>query len=74
MNRLQKFIKLHGARRYEMESRSSSLNDRQEIVIVVRIQMVQLVIDTLDVPAIKKMKKLKTSMFLKFKQVQNTYI
>lgn len=50
LNGLQKLVELHGPRWYHVESRSCRLDDRNEIVVVRRVQVVQLVVDALNVP------------------------
>ena len=48
---LKEIIELHRTGRYEMESLSSRLNYGEEIVVIGWVQMVQLVVHALDVPA-----------------------
>jgi hypothetical protein len=56
--RLKEIVELHRTGRYEMESLSSSLNYGEEIVVIGRVQMVQLVVHALDVPAAQNFRRI----------------
>jgi len=56
--RLKEIIELHRTGRYEMERLSSRLNDGEEIVVIGRVQMVQLVVHALDVPAAQDFRRI----------------
>lgn len=50
LNGLEKLVELHGPRRYHVERRPGCLDDGDEIVVVRRVQVVQLVVHALNVP------------------------